>query len=218
MKSVMLSIRPQWCELIASGKKTIEVRKSHPKLETPFKCYIYCTIGGDALCPPHVNSPKWDIHRRGNGTPNGRKMTASERDKSDYHFTNGKVIGEFVCDSVMNFFGDSRFWLDEKAVEQTCLTGNQIREYANGKDAYGWHISALQIYDKPKELSEFFRATGEMDVCANSTHCETCEHWRCVRVNSEEYDMDCDCGGPLFEQMKPITRPFQSWGYVEELI
>ena len=43
---VLISIRPQWCELIANGKKTIEVRKSRPKLETPFKCYIYETKTG----------------------------------------------------------------------------------------------------------------------------------------------------------------------------
>ena len=43
MKAVLISIQPKWCELIASGKKTIEVRKTKPKLETPFKCYIYCT-------------------------------------------------------------------------------------------------------------------------------------------------------------------------------
>lgn len=44
MKSVLISIRPQWCEKIASGNKTIEVRKSAPK-EVPFKAYIYCTKG-----------------------------------------------------------------------------------------------------------------------------------------------------------------------------
>ena len=41
MKSVFLSIQPKWCELIESGRKTIEVRKTKPKIETPFKCYIY---------------------------------------------------------------------------------------------------------------------------------------------------------------------------------
>lgn len=41
--AVLLSVRPKWCELIASGKKTVEVRKTRPKIETPFKCYIYCT-------------------------------------------------------------------------------------------------------------------------------------------------------------------------------
>lgn len=40
----MISIRPKWCEKICSGEKTIEVRKTRPKLETPFKCYIYCTV------------------------------------------------------------------------------------------------------------------------------------------------------------------------------
>ena len=47
-RAVMLSIRPKWCEKIASGEKTIEVRKTKPKLDTPFKCYIYCTQGNDA--------------------------------------------------------------------------------------------------------------------------------------------------------------------------
>ena len=42
-KAVLISIQPKWCELISNGKKTIEVRKTRPMLETPFKCYIYCT-------------------------------------------------------------------------------------------------------------------------------------------------------------------------------
>ena len=45
-KAVMLSIRPKWVEKIANGEKTIEVRKTRPKLDTPFKCYIYCTLQG----------------------------------------------------------------------------------------------------------------------------------------------------------------------------
>ena len=48
-KAVMISIRPKWCEKIARGEKTIEVRKTRPKkLKNPFKCYIYCTQGIDA--------------------------------------------------------------------------------------------------------------------------------------------------------------------------
>ena len=42
-KAVLMSIRPKWCVLIAKGYKTVEVRKSRPKLKTPFKVYIYCT-------------------------------------------------------------------------------------------------------------------------------------------------------------------------------
>ena len=47
-KAVLISIRPEWCEKIARGEKTVEVRKTRPKLDTPFKCYIYCTKGNDA--------------------------------------------------------------------------------------------------------------------------------------------------------------------------
>ncbi len=42
-KAVLISINPEWCELIASGEKTIELRKTKPKLKPPFKCYIYMT-------------------------------------------------------------------------------------------------------------------------------------------------------------------------------
>lgn len=68
--AVMLSIRPEWCELIASGEKTVEVRKTRPKIPTPFKCYIYCTQFkyGEILCFPQYKT--------------------------------GKVIGEFVCDDI----------------------------------------------------------------------------------------------------------------------
>lgn len=43
-KAVFISIRPKWCERIVSGMKTIEVRKTRPKMNTPFKCYIYCPL------------------------------------------------------------------------------------------------------------------------------------------------------------------------------
>ena len=192
-KCVLLSIRPQWCELIANGKKTIEVRKTRPKLETPFKCYIYCTIGGDALCPPHMNSPKWDIHRQGNGTAKGRKMTAIERDKSDYRFANGKVIGEFVCDKMYGgyysicphdppVFEEIGTLNRPNVMGETCLSAIELNDYLDGETGYGWHISALQIYDKPRELSEFTKFGYD-------------SHMPCCRVK----------------------RPFQSWGYIEEV-
>ena len=42
-KAVLLSIRPKWCCKIANGEKTAEVRRSRPKIDTPFTCYIYCS-------------------------------------------------------------------------------------------------------------------------------------------------------------------------------
>ena len=48
-KAVLISIRPEWVEKILSVEKTLEVRKTRPNMETPFKCYIYCTNSGVAM-------------------------------------------------------------------------------------------------------------------------------------------------------------------------
>lgn len=53
MKSVLLSIRPEWCDKIIAGQKTIEIRKTFPDLTLPFKVYIYETksknLGGKVI-------------------------------------------------------------------------------------------------------------------------------------------------------------------------
>lgn len=125
-KSVLISIRPEWVEKILAGEKTLEVRKTRPNMGTPFKCYIYCTNSG-------VARGMWGKH--------------------------GKVVGEFTCNkvtNVTNLFSNSQFWLNEDDVLQTCLSATEIRKYANGANGlYGWHISYLVGYDKPKELCEF---------------------------------------------------------------
>lgn len=43
-KAVLISIRPKWCEKICNGEKTVEVRRTRPKLNTPFRVYIYCAL------------------------------------------------------------------------------------------------------------------------------------------------------------------------------
>ena len=141
MKSVLISIQPKWCELIASGKKTVEVRKTKPKLETPFKVYIYCTANKQGT------KDLLEIH----GT-DGKIRKA-----------NGKVIGEFVCDAIFPMsikYSNPESKLALKEFPFTCLTDKQIIDYlGNGKEGYGWHILNLIIYDKPKELSEFHKPT-----------------------------------------------------------
>lgn len=143
MKSVLISIRPQWTEKIAKGEKTIEVRKSAPQ-EVPFKAYIYCCKGN--------NGYEW-LYRVDN---NGHGKAQS------WH---GRVVGEFICDKVYNLvnaFGGIVF-ADENLNQlkpqlfrdMSCLTDEQTADYLGDKDGYGWHISDLKIYDKPKELSEF---------------------------------------------------------------
>jgi len=147
MKSVLISINPKWCELIANGKKTIEVRKTRPKLETPFKCYIYCTVGGDALCP------------------------TQERLKSDYRYVNGKVIGEFVCKHIEIMRYPHINLVDIVDERESCVSAQELIQYSNGSLLYAWHISDLKIYDKPKELSEFKNSKNEIITRAFQSWC-----------------------------------------------
>lgn len=170
-KAVLISIQPQWCGRIASGIKTVEVRKTRPKLEAPFKCYIYCTKFkyGEILCFPQ-------------------------------HKT-GKVIGEFVCDRILDICIEisNPDDLPGYLFPGTWLTDKEIMQYlGNGKTGYGWHISDLQIYDKPKELGEFIKP------CENDLYCEICAMY------SEFQDK---CGNKALT----LSRPPQSWCYVEEL-
>lgn len=129
MKAVLISIQPKWCELIASGKKTIEVRKSKPKLETPFKAYIYMTAG-DASCPVTINGAPYTCHN------NGGKC----------------VIGEFICDT---FITDKTFGHDALFNAAACMSVSEAMNYSAGKEIYGWHISDLTIYDRAKKLRDF---------------------------------------------------------------
>lgn len=176
MKSVLISIRPKWCELIASGKKTIEVRKTWPKLPTPFTCYIYCT--------------------KERGCANG-----------------GKVIGEFVCDLIGLHPGTD--------VPSSCVPIEELKKYANGKMLARWHISDVKIYDKPRELSEFrVEDKPAIKACKHRFRAGQPEYvarhggwlqggWSCMKTGEPEWCENC--------LTKPLTRPPQSWCYVEEM-
>ena len=189
MKSVLISIQPKWCGLIASGKKTVEVRKTKPKLKTPFKVYIYCTNNKDML---------WILKESERESRRKIASIFTAKDVGGATKANGKVIGEFVCDEIK----DCR----EVFIAPTCLTTDEWLKYTDGykRKVWGWHISDLVIYDKPRELGEFSRK-------CEKTPCEGCEHLKYQGVNSAEYDYDCEFLGNRI----PITRPPQSWCYVE---
>lgn len=144
MKAVLISIRPEWCELIASGKKTGELRITAPSLRTPFKCYIYCTKS-----------------RKTKFWTGSRYSYADDHSHNQFDICgNGKVIGEFVCSSTILLCKGKHVRAREhmKDVEYpgTCLTYQQLFEYLDGT-RYGHilNIDELIIYDRPKELAEF---------------------------------------------------------------
>lgn len=159
-KAVMLSIRPKWCEKIANGEKTIEVRKTRPKLETPFKCYIYCTL------------PKYPHE----------DFIATDYPRPQF-YGGGKIIGEFTCDAITRvnicgFWDDSGKQLDNR-LKETCLTSEKLCDYLGEKVGYGWHISDLRIYDTPKELSEF------KTLCRVDANCCACPYYNYTKMECD---------------------------------
>lgn len=180
-KSVLISIQPYWVFLIiakAMGwnidkEKTAEVRKNFPKDEGWNEvAKIYC----------------------------GKDKKSFAKIPIEYQpFMKpllGKVVGEFVCDGYDEFIPTEKGIRFKRflAFAQTCLTVTDMRAYLRDKVGYGWHISNLKIYDKPKELWHFFKPCGDCDKKGTR---------RCTEELS-------DC------RAKTITRPPQSWCYVEE--
>ena len=164
-KAVMISIRPKWCEKICRGEKTVEIRKTRPKLETPFKCYIYCT-----------RDKHLAFMQNASGTNLIACMNAETAIPVGGFLGNGKVIGEFTCDRIYGLAPLNH--APDDVEQQACLTREEIVRYLKGV-GYGWHISELKIYDAPKELSEF------KGLCKVESDCCACPHYNYSR-------MDCD--------------------------
>lgn len=194
----MLSIRPKWCEKIASGEKTIEVRKTRPKLDTPFKVYIYCTRG------KHLA-----FMQSQTGTNLIACMDVTAAIPVGGAIGNGKVIGEFTCERIYKIDKDSTDFLFKagglsvykQAAEEKCglrvaMTDDELHGYLGNCQGYGWHISDLKIYDKPRELREFKKSNRDCfyaDLGLAKRDCPDCKNSGCF-----------------------LERPPQSWCYVED--
>lgn len=190
MKEVLISIRPKWCELIASGKKTIEVRKSAPK-EVPFKAYIYMTATKERC-------RFWQY------------ITAYQNNKGDILDGSQKVIGEFICDKIDKIFPKTGCYIinndiayTNKVAKASCLYFDDLKKYLDNKVGYAWHITDLKIYDKPKEFDEFAKP------CDWNYDC-----WTCKRAM---YELTKEGAKLFYGCDRKITRPPQSWQYVEEI-
>ena len=166
MKKVLISIHPKWCELIFSGEKTIEVRKTAPKLETPFKVYVYCTKERMTRIPSmyaylHKNEPRacaeyGTIETWGEiGDVIVNPHLASKHVSFGMH---DKVIGEFVCDDVITDFRGEH---SDDFAKYALLSLDEQKKYGGNKLLYGWHITKPKLFDKPRELGEFFDRKGE---------------------------------------------------------
>ena len=214
MKKILLSVRPKYCELIFNGKKTIEVRRTRPKLEPPFEVLVYETKG------QFIKSVK------------GACTT--------YGYGRGKVIGSFICDKITGY--ESEFWDDDtyeriqepweppdfseygeyeydtigingefygagvELSKQSCLSWNELRSYVGQgiRNFYGWHITEPKLFDKPKEFYELYAPCKKNKQTADE-NCKGCSYAYKGVTTGEIY---CD---------NALTRPPQSFCYVEDI-
>lgn len=186
MKAILMSIRPEWCEKIFNGEKTIEVRKTAPTtiirlFEPPFTVYVYQTKHkGKSIVSEVLNSV----------------------------YGGGKVIGSFVCYKIekIDFRAQcastlSERWTFNRIAKQACLLPSEMGRYLSGDNGYGWHVAKPKLFDKPKDITEF----AIFGKCAD----ECCEYDFCARGIAEDR-VTYTCFKRTF-----LTRPPQSWCYVE---
>lgn len=194
-KAILMSIQPKWCELIANGEKTDEIRKTRPnsmELQPPFKCYIYCTKGTDML---------WISNEKERPYNDRISSLCIAKDCGGAYRANGEVIGEFVCDDIARKGLSDLIFDEEKTLRGTCITKDEMLDYLNVKNKnesleisaiknflrprevyeicefYKWHISDLKIYDEPKLLNSFKpwnRECAYSDLGLAIPKCEEC--------------------------------------------
>ena len=166
MKAILISIKPRFVADILNGKKTLEIRKTCPQMwkwfytdgrplrePEPIYVYIYCT--------------------------NTKPLIAK-----DVYSLNGKVVAKFTLNKVEEIkyhFGyyDMGEWTESYILENACLSANELDKYLQASKeydekkisrvyGYAWHIDNLVIFDKPKELSEFYGTKKYFVGCGNA--------------------------------------------------
>lgn len=202
MKSILLSIQPYYVFLIIARlmgwdipqHKTVEVRKDFPKDKARNRrVHVYCSKNRKSF----------------NRIPKQYQPLMAK-------FLS-KVIGEFICNNVEWFtVGSLR---SDDIEELACLSYKELLDYfykpneLDGKTAkfgYALHISDLKIYDKPKYLTDFFtKGECQQEFCAGCKNFHRGEGWL-----DGSY---CDEDSCIEFGIKPLTRPPQSYCYVEEL-
>ena len=220
-EAILISIKPEWCEKILNGEKTIEIRKKMPKCELPIDVYIYCTKDPKHLVAPFRFKQGWAYREYNDDTYYSRGCTVNVGED-----INGKVVAKFTLNKVDEVIMPVDFTEENprelSIINRSCLTGQELLNYLGGsafKNFYAWHIDNLEIFDKPKELSEFKTPLF---------HCFNIKNVECVENVFGEYvfkhyensfckickhiDDFGDCGK---KGRKTLTKAPQSWCYVE---
>ena len=196
MKSILISIRPEWVAKILNGEKILEIRKSKPQCELPIDVYIYCTKEQGLIYEDtHINGEYQDFRYY--------CVPKSVEEQSEYKGS-GKVVARFCLKKVEKFEYEtcsrdiSGYWLENGEplnLKPSCLTYEEMFNYIKSGVGYAWHIDNLEIFDNPRELGEFeylkkFQYEENMHPCPRNRY----ETWY---------------------EKRPLTKAPNSWCYIE---
>lgn len=182
MKAIMISIKPEWVAKILNGEKTIEIRKTMPKCDLPIDVYIYCTLNKENLVREELTNKFALTHI----------WNRKELIKRNW-LLNGKVVAKFTLNKVEKFTNDdlwAKCFKTDELIAKSCVRFSQITAYSCASSIYAWHIDNLEIFDEPKELSEF-------------------SHW--VKYQWETIVNGCEIKSVL----APLTKAPQNYCYIE---
>ena len=148
MCDIIISLCPKWCKLILSGKKTVELRKSRPRIEPPFHVYLYETKAGKGQVVGECICYKIEKYRADFTSDSCyediRRIDVNEdsEEEEDVFITSNEFENPNDC------------YLCKKSK----LTFEEIKQYIfNGKSGffefYGWYLAKVTEYKKARQLS-----------------------------------------------------------------
>jgi predicted transcriptional regulator len=154
MKAILIAVKPYYCSEILNRRKSIEIRTRIPKIDPPYKCYLYCTNSAPYLVFADVFRGDWVTEYT---ITYGYSRTEAEK---LWGVMNGKVIGEFICDyteSYKSFLPDKSATLRHIKLNARVEYNDIISYFGEDLEGYGLHISKVIPYDdgELKELNYF---------------------------------------------------------------
>ena len=201
MKAILISIKPKYVAQILNKQKTIVIRKSYPKCDLPIDVYIYCCYGETLSKGTRENIL----------TPDG-KIIINKPPK-----LNGSVVAKFTLNKVEpivksyhNYWGGLYYSQDLTEInllDKAQISREEIGKYLENSKGYAWHIDNLEIFDKPKELSEFKHPKPSICGVKDNKGLYQCD--KCKYGHSEFWHCECRL---------PLTKAPESWCYVEVLL
>lgn len=162
MKALLISVNPKQAAKILNGEQTVIIKKTMPKCALPIDVYVYCT----KWLKEGILVKNSSLRSIGFVKGNAPKKDNLER-LSHIRTLNGKVVVKLRIREIDKIrhdpWGESFFTEKDdyrtNVLPKACIGYDELKrylyenEFSSGR-CYAYHVSDLQIFDEPKELSD----------------------------------------------------------------